>query len=1033
VTAALRKTLRPYQARLITDVCRSDGHVLVEQPTGSGKTMQVVTLVAMQLGRRFSHAVIAAPQQQIEEGFTDLDYRYVGFPACQGAAAPDIEVPEHFVWGARNSKQLSSTKRLIAYLRQPGPCDHALACTHAALNCLDPEKLPADLSGKALFIDEAHHASADGLSELVTLWRDRGGRLYFFTATPYRGDGRPVALEDMRLYRRSLAEHMAEGFAPRHLESEIVALGRRGDKVSAGQFTGEEAPPDWNEVVHGVCRRWTEEGRPKTIVRVPPMRGGSAGRVAVLIRALQSQGARVLDATGTGVEDKKRFLAALKAEKNRSHAESRFDVVVGIQRVMEGTDWPVCSAVYCVGMPGSLNTVVQLLGRAMRLKNPDYPEQQRDRARLVFFVPCAGGAALPELSIDHSRHALLTCCFLADHEVGQEWIVLKEIRRGIADVLGSPEQNPAAAEAENDAAAPLDPEVRAEVELVLADAREQIIGQGREPTLSDVVQQAMQARQDVPESAFRQVAVEVLAGQRDAAGATAREAVRREVARRLRIRPEIRQAMEEAFAAVLGEFRDVTLQKSAVLESVGRQVHGMTGGQMREFAQRLRQAVPRPLTEELILEWADAHYERIGEWPKVLSGPIAENPGETWANIHSALVHGLRELPGGSSLAQFLADRRGARNPADLPKLTVEQVLAWADAFHERTNKWPGQESGPIDNAPDETWKGVCMAFVQEQRGLPKGFTLAEILAVHRGVRNAGNLPVLTEARILAWADTHYKRTGEWPKVNSGHVQGAPGERWANINAALEQGGLGFPKGSSLAKLLATHRGKRNRKGLPPLSEDQIVAWADAYYERIGKWPQDNSGAVDGLPGQTWKGVNVALMKGLRGLPGGSCLTSLLEKHRAARNRMNLPALTEQRILAWADAYYAQNMEWPKVKSGPIDDAPGETWLAINHALHRGIRGLSGGSSLAKLLARRRGARNRMNLPSLTVEEILVWSDAYHGRTGRKPRRDSGAINEALGETWAGVDAALKSGVRGLPGGSSLARLIQQHRGESKS
>ena len=59
---------------------------------------------------------------------------------------------------------------------------------------------------------------------------------------------------------------------------------------------------------------------------------------------------------------------------------------------------------------------------------------------------------------------------------------------------GSPEQNPAAAEAENEAEEPIDPEVRAEVELVLADAREQIIGHGREPTLSDVVQQAMQAR-----------------------------------------------------------------------------------------------------------------------------------------------------------------------------------------------------------------------------------------------------------------------------------------------------------------------------------------------------------------------------------------------------------------------------------------------------------------------------------------------------------------------------------------------------------
>src|ERR1700681_4672692 len=110
------KTLRDYQEKLVFNVCRTTEDVLVEQPTGSGKTMQIVTLVAMQLGKRFTHAVIAAPQQQIEAGFTDLDYRLVEFPACQGAAAPDIEVPEHFVWGARSSKQLNSTKRLIAYL-----------------------------------------------------------------------------------------------------------------------------------------------------------------------------------------------------------------------------------------------------------------------------------------------------------------------------------------------------------------------------------------------------------------------------------------------------------------------------------------------------------------------------------------------------------------------------------------------------------------------------------------------------------------------------------------------------------------------------------------------------------------------------------------------------------------------------------------------------------------------------------------------------------------------------------------------------
>ena len=66
------KTLRPYQARLVTDVCRAAGDVLVEQPTGSGKTMQIVTLVAMQLGQRFTHAIISAPQEQIEHGFLSL-------------------------------------------------------------------------------------------------------------------------------------------------------------------------------------------------------------------------------------------------------------------------------------------------------------------------------------------------------------------------------------------------------------------------------------------------------------------------------------------------------------------------------------------------------------------------------------------------------------------------------------------------------------------------------------------------------------------------------------------------------------------------------------------------------------------------------------------------------------------------------------------------------------------------------------------------------------------------------------------------
>ncbi|RDJ93169.1 hypothetical protein B4Q13_23750, partial [Lacticaseibacillus rhamnosus] len=102
--------------------------------------------------------------------------------------------------------------------------------------------------------------------------------------------------------------------------------------------------------------------------------------------------------------------------------------------------------------------------------------------------------------------------------------------------------------------------------------------------------------------------------------------------------------MAKAFAAVLGEFRDVTLKDSAVLGSVGRQVHRVTGGQMQEFAQRLGNATPTPLTCIQILSWADAHHRRTTEWPGQDSGSVLDAPHEKWGSINAALRSGLRGL-----------------------------------------------------------------------------------------------------------------------------------------------------------------------------------------------------------------------------------------------------------------------------------------------------------------------------------------------------------------------------------------------------
>jgi superfamily II DNA or RNA helicase len=88
---------------------------------------------------------------------------------------------------------------------------------------------------------------------------------------------------------------------------------------------------------------------------------------------------------------------------------------------------------------------------------------------------------------------------------------------------------------------------------------------------------------------------------------------------------------------------------------------------------------PPPLTEKQILQWLDAHHSNRNEWPNRDSGAIEAAPGETWFNINQAMRLGLRGLPGGTSLARLLAERRGVRKNADLTgkrfgKLTVTKL-----------------------------------------------------------------------------------------------------------------------------------------------------------------------------------------------------------------------------------------------------------------------------------------------------------------------------------------------------------------------
>ncbi len=287
---------------------------------------------------------------------------------------------------------------------------------------------------------------------------------------------------------------------------------------------------------------------------------------------------------------------------------------------------------------------------------------------------------------------------------------------------------------------------------------------------------------------------------------------------------------------------------------------------------------------------------------------------------------------------------------------------------------------------------------------------------------------ILYFSHILAWADAHCKRTGHWPSLNSGRISGTLDETWRRVDSALRIGLRGLPGGSSLARLLAEQRGVRNRSCLPPLTIKQILAWADGHYGRTGGWPTSESGPIFGTSGETWKAIDHALRLGMRSLPGGSSLSRLLAKQRGVRNIQNLPRLSLKQVLTWVDAHHRRTGTWPTSDAGPVSKASGETWSAVNAALQKGRRGFPGGSSLARLLAKKRGVRNPKQPPQLNVNLILRWADTYKRRNGIWPTRHSGSIDDMDGETWAMIDRALTKRQRGLSSKFSLYHLLKKHR-----
>jgi hypothetical protein len=113
------------------------------------------------------------------------------------------------------------------------------------------------------------------------------------------------------------------------------------------------------------------------------------------------------------------------------------------------------------------------------------------------------------------------------------------------------------------------------------------------------------------------------------------------------------------------------------------------------------------------------------------------------------------------------------------------------------------------------------------------------------------------------------------------------------------------------------------------------------------------------------------------------------------------PPLTVEQVLAWADAHRERTGRWPNQNSGPVADAPEETWCAIDHALRRGLRGFPGADSLDRLLGRHRRGGERSRQPAWTPEEDELVRALAPRRAAARTGRSLRAVymrRHALGE-----------------------------------
>jgi len=1011
-----QKTFRPYQADLLRDLTSYLGQsseVVLSAPTGAGKTLILQGLVTNIVNpkdpvpNRFKGAVVAVPQIQIEDGFSVEEFdREVTFQPEEGDmlhSCPLVIRTTDWVKGRDREHEGKTCKKFLLHLKSPRV--KAMITTHQAISLWFTQHIktwPSSLKDRLLVIDESHLAGQDNkLGQVAKLWVERGGKVVYATATPWRTDGRLVAPDNNFWAVRTLAEHIDGGeYAPGKLDVRTHLTCLRAE--TAAQVAGDRlGRGDTEASCADTVRLWDEDGRPKAVINVP-LDACSREWAQALVKAFQAlpNPPRVHNAVGTDLEVGQALQVALREERGvKRFKDSKVDVFIACRRFELGTDWPLCSHVYNIGLTSSFSRILQMLGRALRNKNEieDYPERYRGLARFTFLIARSSKAVWADYFLRHTDHSYLLAIFMQDRKTGQT--LLREVSRELGGHGPRPGRRETRIAYRNTVRSILnllrmdEMETRHVVkEIVRAEIELEQLGR---PTTNDAVLAHLTDR-----GADRRTIDAVVRFY----GHNGSKRFKDAVARGMKALAEgcpariIRRDLQAVFDAAIEEFGK---DRSIVREGAFQHLAELSGRTAIEIADLMRsrigdrESLSLELIDKAIIAYAKDHE---GRGPNVKSGDATTYFGHkrTWVSVD-------KQLGGrGSSLAKRsieLGLEVSSQNYELTDEVIDKAIIAYAK---DHEGRGPNVKSGDATTyfGYKRTWLSVAIQLGRRGSSLPKR---SIELGLEVRSRNYELTDESIDKAIIAYAKDH---EGRGPNVKSGDATTYFGYKrtWVSVDKQLGGRGSSLPKRSIELGLEVR---SRNYELTDESIDKAIIAYAK---DHEGRGPSAKSGDATTYFGykRTWMSVDNQLGGRGSSLPKRSIELGL---EVSSHNYELTDEVIDKAIIAYAKDHEGRG---PNVKSGDATTYFGykRTWVSVDDQL--GGRG----SSLAKRsieLGLEVSSQNYELTDEVIDKAIIAYAKDHEGRG---PNVKSGDATTYFGykRTWVSVDGQL--GRRG----SSLAK-----------